>query len=168
MLFAIAAVVSAALLWPASIPLQLHVARIEPADVVDDSGNEMRLWTLSITNTDSVWLEVEKHPTVEFKADAGWVASEQELDFGRVAPNQVSTQEFLLPVNATAWRLRVSYRSEPWNARLLQWLGDSGRRQLVRFPRLVKLLWTDQWNRFPDPPRWKKVLLTAGLPSVGS
>lgn len=164
LLFAIAAVVSTALLWPASIPLQLQLAHIESADVVDDSGNEMRLWTLSITNTDSVWLEVEKHPTVEFEADDIWVSAEQELDFGLVAPAQHSTQILLLPADAMACRLRVNYRTEPWNARLLQWLGDSGRRQLIRLPWLANLLWTDQWNRFPGPPRWQRAELTVDAP----
>jgi len=164
LLLGIAAVVLLAVLWPDHPPLHLLVRHVESVELVDDAGNKMRLWTLSITNTDSVWLDVERHPKVEFKSGGDWVATEQKLDFGHIPSGRSSAQELLLPASATTCRLRVNYRTEPWRARLLQWLGDSGRGQLIRLPWLAKLLWTDQWNRFPEPPRWSQAKLTVDAP----
>lgn len=159
------------LLWPDSIPLTLTVTGVEPAGIVDESGNEMHVWSLTVTNTDSVRIIMGEHPALEFNVGDDWVATDQRLDFGRVEPNQGSTEELLLPTKATACRMRLTYQTETWKVRLLQFLGPSGRRQLAKMPWLAKHLWTDQRNTFPNPPSWREVKLTVDaplLPEIGN
>ncbi len=151
------------MLWPDAIPLKLTVTGVEPAGIVDEAGDEMQLWSLTVTNTDSVRILMEKQPAVEFRVGDNWVVTEKGLDFGRVEPNHGATEELLVPANATACRVRLTYQTEIWKVRLLQFLGTSGRRQLARVPWLVKHLWPDQRNTFPNPPRWRAADLTAEL-----
>jgi hypothetical protein len=168
------AVALAVVIWssrPVHCPLVLNIVSGEPAGIDDDTGQEMWLATLSLSNSDagppspqhSVYFK-NGGKGIEVKVGTHWIEVDAVLDLA-LAPGQKHEILLLVPAGTEACRIRLKYTgSRLVNGRLL-WIAER-LPQFVRF-RMSYKFW--RWvglTRYGPNSHWRDVILELPLPST--
>jgi hypothetical protein len=136
--------------WPWRGPVEVKIIKAEPAQIVDDAGEELILVTLGFgLRVDAPWAYVQSCK-VEVLLKGRWKMLDNTLRPGSVADGATRQELALIPPSAERCRIHLRYAcaSIPW--RLGGWLSRRG----VRLP---PAYWS--WAGWPQAqgshPHWK-------------
>src|SRR5437899_13071326 len=117
------------LFHPAPQPPVLACIETEPAGIVDDSGAELMLVTLRLTNTNSAKdrladpadyhkkeLHIQDRGTIEARVAGTWVPVDQRWGATRLSPLAFSERLFVVPHDADACRFTFDYTGSSLSA----------------------------------------------------
>ena len=162
----------AMLFWPeppARCPLALSVVSVEPADIYDDSGAEMWLATLSISNSDVRPRRPENGlyiknggKAIEARVAGRWV--EVEGGFAcKLDPQDTCARSFLLPPGAESCRVRLEYARAVFVRGRTAWFAE-------RLPRWIRYRMSYKFRRwagfsqYGPSSHWREITLEMPLP----
>lgn len=142
-------------MWPyARSPVQLSLLRTEPSGVMDETGAELWLLHVTVSNRGSGPIQFAWGLTeVESRVGRRWLKSQpMELLWnpGYLQPLGSRSIIMLVPPNADACRIRMSYQPEVFRWALWRKMGTAGQGFFGRFPQLVRRVWPQ--GRFGERP----------------
>jgi hypothetical protein len=167
MVGAAAALLIVYLSWPSCGPFEANVVSIEPSGIFDEAGAEFWLVSMNLSNQGNGLILLDSEQArIEAKVIDRWVGTPEPFRLSSILPGRPNGAQFLLPANANACRLHLTYsfRTHRLDGRFTQWTW-------VRFPGLYgtnpfgrelnRLYYSSLTNRQP-PLRWRR-MTTRGL-----
>jgi hypothetical protein len=171
-----AAVLLAMYLWPMLSIRQpvLNVVRVEPAEIIDDTGKEMSLVTFTISNPERRTNHVENlcfvgdsGRRIEAKVADRWIVVERpslRLWGCQLGPGEKCEEEILLPTGTGACRLWLRYTGPGFSARLFRL---AARLPLAVRRRLSNRFW--RWANISGPSsHWREIRIELPLPPASA
>ncbi len=169
----------AVLVWPRTtvrLPPTLNIVSMEPAEIVDDDGEDMWLVTLGLRNLDSRppspenCLNVKNAGgAIEAKVANRWVQVEGALDCG-LAPGGNCERLFLMPARIEGCRVSLKYTG----SRLV---GGQLWRLSLRLPEFVRFRMSHEFWRwvgsfgmphYVPSLHWREISVELPLPSTST
>jgi hypothetical protein len=131
--FAVAAVsvAGAAILasWPSPCPIELKMVSVQPAEIINESGEMFCLVTLSVHNPKSVGLQFENNQMIfEARVSNHWVEASNHWTLGLLRAGNTREVLVLIEPGADACRFRLRYSY--WPTGLPFGIGDTWAREM--------------------------------------
>jgi hypothetical protein len=155
----------AGLVWPPRCPIKVRVAAVERSGMFIDSGRELLMVTLIVSNCDQVAVMFEAVNGFEAKsAEDDWMPMEQAFTIPQIGSGREASLVLFAPPATSACRLRLHYQTQIWKCRVMESLGLRGRTLVAKSRLLCKLVWPDELKTMSVPPRWRQTTIEAVIP----
>lgn len=145
-------------------PISAVIKDLTPAQMVDGEGK--RMWQLTLVVTNSERLQFEPGwVVIEAKGPCGWVEADGHCALPPYGPGY-SELIFVVPTEASHFRIRLGYQREMLKWRVWEKLGQRGRTTVTKYaPGISARFWPrTRTSTFNTPPLWKHTVVVFQLP----